>query len=70
MEDCPTDEMIADFFTNTLQGSLVRKDRRIIMGEPDVLVPVELTQKAQECIGTSTVDCPLDQSHSQLGSKG
>ena len=30
---CPTAEMLADFFTNPLQGSLFEKFRRVIMGE-------------------------------------
>ena len=29
---CPTEKMLADFFTKSLQGSLFRKFRAIIMG--------------------------------------
>ena len=32
IEYCPTDDMLADFFTKPLQGSLFRKFRAIIMG--------------------------------------
>ena len=29
---CPTSEMLADFYTNPLQGALLRKFRDVIMG--------------------------------------
>ena len=32
---CPTEEMIADFFTKPLQGKLFRKFRKLIMNYPD-----------------------------------
>ena len=66
---CPTEQMVADFFTKPLQGALFRKFRRIIMGED--LAPndqgevatqtketiftkaVELEQGAQECVESS-----------------
>ena len=34
IEHCPTEEMIADFFTKPLQGSLFLKMRTLIMGLP------------------------------------
>ena len=32
VEYCPTEQMLADFYTNPLQGSLFRKFRDVIMG--------------------------------------
>ena len=51
---CPTEEMLADFFTRPLQGSLFRKFRAVIMGQQHIqslkaklsLAPVE------ECVGS------------------
>ena len=39
LRHCPTERMIADYFTKPLQGSLFRKMRDIIMGV--TLFPVE-----------------------------
>jgi hypothetical protein len=36
IEYCPTGDMIADFFTKPLQGSLFRKFRNLIMGVSEV----------------------------------
>jgi hypothetical protein len=45
---CPTEDMLADFFTKPLQGSLFEKFRSVIMGEAHIstlrgpsLVPVK-----------------------------
>lgn len=46
---CPTAEMIADFFTKPLQGSLFRKFRAFIMNLPPEVVENQL-QEAQECV--------------------
>ena len=32
MQYCPTEEMIADYFTKPLQGSLFKKFRNLILG--------------------------------------
>ena len=48
MEHCPTEEMVGDFFTKPLQGSLFRKFRAIIMN-----LPPDLNPGAQECVGDS-----------------
>ena len=32
VEYCPTEKMVADFFTKPLQGSLFRKFRDVVMG--------------------------------------
>ena len=46
---CPTEDMVADFFTKPLQGSLFRKFRSIIMNVVD-----EQLSGAQECVVTSS----------------
>jgi hypothetical protein len=33
---CPTEEMLADFFTKPLQGSLFQKFRKVIMGQTHI----------------------------------
>jgi len=52
---CPTEQMLADFFTKPLQGSLFIKFKRIIMGQEHVRIlknplpveeRVELREKA------------------------
>jgi hypothetical protein len=56
VEYCPTEEMIADFFTKPLQGSLFRKFRTFLLnlsssGGNDIQ---GMNTKAQECVGTSS----------------
>jgi hypothetical protein len=59
VEYCPTEEMIADFFTKPLQGSLFRKFRTFLLNtrsancspSNDIL---GMTTKTQECVGTSS----------------
>ena len=63
IEYCPTQDMVADFFTKPLQGALFFKLRKIIMGLPDdvslpnsksdIVMDVSLIN-AQECVGPST----------------
>ena len=36
VEYCPTEEMLADFFTKPLQGNLFRKLRGVIMGQEHI----------------------------------
>ena len=48
---CPTERMLADFYTKPLQGSLFVKIRDIIMG----LAPIPM----EECVGKHT-DCKLN----------
>jgi hypothetical protein len=51
VEYCPTKEMLADFFTKPLQGSLFKRLRGIIMNIPDN-VPLPITTIGpQECVG-------------------
>jgi hypothetical protein len=42
---CPTEQMLADFFTKPLQGGLFEKFRRVLMGHAhiDTLLPSSLT---------------------------
>jgi hypothetical protein len=51
VEYCPTKEMLADFFTKPLQGSLFKRLRGIIMNiADDVPLPIT-TNGPQECVG-------------------
>jgi len=36
LEHCPTEEMLADFFTKPLQGSLFKKFRAVVMGHAHI----------------------------------
>jgi len=49
---CPTDDMVADFFTKPLQGSQFRKLRKIILNLPDENV-IGNAAVSQECVGTA-----------------
>jgi KUP system potassium uptake protein len=62
IEYCPTQDMLADFFTKPLQGALFYKLRKLIMGLPDDVPlasdPGETKKEisfvnAQECVGPS-----------------
>lgn len=44
---CPTEQMLADFFTKPLQGSQFRKLRKLLMNLPD-----DANDSLQECVGT------------------
>ena len=48
---CPTEEMVADFYTKPLQGRLFRKLRNIIMGLPPA-TEMNTEVPPQECVGT------------------
>jgi hypothetical protein len=50
IEYCPTADMVADFFTKPLQGSLFRKLRAIILNIPDRGLSMD-TSASQECVG-------------------
>jgi hypothetical protein len=59
VEYCPTEEMIADFFTKPLQGSLFRKFRTFLLNTRSVNCSptndtLDRTAKTQECVGTSS----------------
>jgi hypothetical protein len=47
---CPTGDMVADFFTKPLQGSLFRKLRGIILNSPDRPQIMGMST-SQECVG-------------------
>ena len=51
MAYCPTEEMVADFYTKPLQGRLFRKLRNIIMGLPPG-TEMNTEVPPQECVGT------------------
>ena len=52
MEYCPTGDMVADFFTKPLQGSLFRKLRKIILNLTEERVIGDATI-SQECVDTA-----------------
>ncbi len=51
VEYCPTEEMIADFFTKSLQGGRFKKLRALILNLPSGQVDT-LTIGSQECVET------------------
>ena len=58
VEYCPTDQMIADFFTKPLQGSAFLKYRALILGLPPL-------SGSQECVGTSNAGTAVCGNRSQ-----
>jgi hypothetical protein len=52
IEYCPTGDMVADFFTKPLQGSLFRKLRGIILNIPNRSSGADAST-SQECVGKS-----------------
>ena len=57
MAYCPTELMLADFYTKPLQGSLFNFFRRIIMGYDDIssILPSSFS-KLEECVGKSDIE--------------
>jgi hypothetical protein len=53
IEYCPTGDMVADFFTKPLQGSLFRKLRALILNLPD-RPSITDASTSQECVGKTT----------------
>ena len=52
---CPTEQMIADFFTKPLQGALFRRLRSLIMNN---VIYETVSTDGQECVGdSSTNEC-------------
>jgi len=50
---CPTGDMVADYFTKPLQGTLFRRLRDIIMNVPQSAGPASIQPAGpQECVGT------------------
>jgi hypothetical protein len=53
IEYCPTDDMVADFFTKPLQGSKFQRFRAIILNLPAVIAePSVIDSTRKECVGT------------------
>jgi hypothetical protein len=65
IEYCPTGIMIADYFTKPLQGMIFRKLRDMIMGNTDIVLPMD--EPDNEPIGIPMVATPRE-SRSVLGS--
>ena len=51
VEHCPTEDMVADFFTKPLQGSQFRKMRGLILNSPKIIH--DATVLSQECVGNN-----------------
>ena len=51
---CPTSDMVADFFTKPLQGSLFKRLRALIMNLHQEVALEVTTDRPQECVRTST----------------
>ena len=54
VEYCPTEDMLADFFTKPLQGSLFRRMRQLIMNLPGDGTTLARVPTSQECVGART----------------
>jgi hypothetical protein len=52
IEYCPTDDMIADFFTKPLQGSKFRHFRNVIVG----ITAVDTDASCKECVETCATE--------------
>jgi hypothetical protein len=53
---CPTEMMVADFFTKPLQGALFRKLKAVIMGDIDVATFLDMSSRPKECVGKETCE--------------
>jgi hypothetical protein len=56
---CPTEIMVADFFTKPLQGALFRKLRAVIMGEVDVATFLAMSSGPKERVEKGTSEVPI-----------
>ena len=56
---CPTEMMVADFFTKPLQGALFRKLKSVIMGEIDVKTFLSMSPGPKERVGKGASLAPL-----------
>jgi hypothetical protein len=52
---CPTEMMVADFFTKPLQGALFRKLKSVIMGEIDVKTFQGMSSGPKERVGKEII---------------
>jgi hypothetical protein len=58
VEYCPTEKMVADFFTKPLQGNLFRKFRDVVLGYKHITSLYDMTEQtlAQERVGKGEID--------------
>ena len=54
IEYCPTEDMLGDFFTKPLQGSLFRQMRQAMMNLPIPTAGGSDASTSQECVGART----------------
>ena len=52
---CPTELMLADYFTKPLQGSLFRRFREIIMGYESIDSIISITDSIKERVGNDNI---------------
>ena len=57
---CPTEMMVADFFTKPLQGALFRKLKAVIMGEIDVATFLAMPYRSKERVEIETSEVLVD----------
>ena len=62
---CPTGDMLADYFSKPLQGSLFRKFRNLILNIHP-LDPVKVRPGEQECVGANSEDDNATPSHKSV----
>ena len=60
IKDCPTDKMIADFFTKPLQGGLFKKMKVVMLGHDSLEDFLDASSTTKERVGTNDkgVDSP------------
>jgi hypothetical protein len=56
---CPTEMMVADFFTKPLQGALFKKLRAVIMGDIDVATFLRMSSESKERVEKETSKVPI-----------
>ena len=56
IEYCPTEQMLADYFTKPLQGSLFRRFREVIMGWNHIDTLKTFLKSTKECVGNGGND--------------
>ena len=73
VENCPTEKMLADFFTKPLQGELLRRFRDVIMGHKHISTPMsmDLTKSTpKERVEENTSTTIMNQTRTTKGIEG
>jgi hypothetical protein len=56
IEYCPTGIMVADYFTKPLQGTIFQQLRDMIMGNTDIALPTDISNKTAQTSGIPDVN--------------